>query len=68
MDKQNDLKVHENAKGEVVVNHKEVIISSEDIILQQLHAGNKERKTAQTYMNERSSRSHTIFRIVFFFF
>lgn len=59
-----DLKIQEKSRGEVTVNHREVIVSNEAIIMQQLQAGNKERKTGGTNMNERSSRSHTIFRIV----
>lgn len=59
-----DLKIQERLRGEVTVNHREVVVIDEASIMQQLHLGNKERKTAATKMNERSSRSHTIFRIV----
>lgn len=65
LDKTNvDLKIQENARCEVTVNHREVIVSSEENIMSQLQIGNKQRKVACTAMNDRSSRSHTIFRLV----
>jgi len=62
--KNQDLKIHESGNGIVNVNCKESIVTSEDDLLRQLYMGNKERVVGETNMNERSSRSHAIFRIV----
>lgn len=59
-----DLKIVERTRGEVTVVCKECIVRNEQIVMECIQQGNKERKTASTKMNERSSRSHTIFRIV----
>lgn len=40
------------------------MVSNEASIMELLQRGSKERKTGGTKMNERSSRSHTIFRLV----
>lgn len=56
-------KIHEQVAGEVVVNQREIMATSEDQILQNYEKGNLMRRTGETNMNERSSRSHTIFRI-----
>lgn len=56
-------KIHETQQGDVNVNQREVVINSEEQILQHYDVGNKSRRTGETNMNERSSRSHTIFRI-----
>lgn len=64
--KNQDLKIHES-NGMVHVNCEECIITSEEDLLQFLCMGNKERTVAETQMNERSSRSHAIFRIVSLF-
>lgn len=61
--KNQDLKIQE-CNGMVNVNSKECIITSEESLLQFLCMGNKERTVGETNMNERSSRSHAIFRIV----
>lgn len=61
--KNQDLKIHES-NGMVHVNCEECIITSEEDLLQFLCMGNKERTVGETNMNERSSRSHAIFRIV----
>ncbi|KRF81094.1 uncharacterized protein [Drosophila virilis] len=61
--KNQDLKIHES-NGMVHVNCEECIITSEEDLLQFLCMGNKERTVAETQMNERSSRSHAIFRII----
>ncbi|KAH8377663.1 hypothetical protein KR093_006556 [Drosophila rubida] len=58
-----DLKIYES-NGMVNVNCEECIITSEDDLLQFLCVGNKERTVGETNMNERSSRSHAIFRII----
>lgn len=65
LDKKNqDLKIHEVGNGMVNVNCEECIITCEDDLLRLLSMGNKERTVGETNMNERSSRSHAIFRIV----
>lgn len=61
--KNQDLKIFES-NGMVNVNCEECIITSEESLLQFLSMGNKERTVGETNMNERSSRSHAIFRIV----
>ncbi|XP_017110307.1 kinesin-like protein KIN-7O isoform X2 [Drosophila elegans] len=62
--KNQDLKIHESGNGMVNVNCEECIITSEDDLLRLLCMGNKERTVGETNMNERSSRSHAIFRII----
>lgn len=56
-------KLQETGPGEVLVNQTEIIASTEDEILNSYEKGNKSRRVGETNMNERSSRSHTIFRI-----
>uniref|UniRef100_A0A182WC17 Kinesin motor domain-containing protein n=1 Tax=Anopheles minimus TaxID=112268 RepID=A0A182WC17_9DIPT len=58
-----NLKIVESQFGEVSVNSKEYITNCAETIIQHVEAGNKARKIGETNMNERSSRSHTIFRI-----
>ncbi|KAJ1991857.1 hypothetical protein GGI25_003217 [Coemansia spiralis] len=60
-----NLKIHENAKHEIFVGDlsEHIVFNAqqvEDILLK----GDRNRHIAGTNMNERSSRSHTIFRIV----
>ncbi|XP_041449882.1 centromere-associated protein E isoform X2 [Drosophila obscura] len=62
--KNQDLKIHEAGNGIVNVNCEECIITSEADLLRFLCMGNKERTVGETNMNERSSRSHAIFRII----
>ncbi|GBP09319.1 Kinesin-like protein KIN-7N [Eumeta japonica] len=62
--KNQDLKIHETSTGIVSVNCEEMIIRSEDDLLNHLEKGGKERTVGETNMNERSSRSHAIFRII----
>ncbi|XP_026834874.1 kinesin-like protein KIN-7O isoform X2 [Drosophila erecta] len=62
--KNQDLKIHESGNGIVNVNCEECIITSEGDLLRLLCMGNKERTVGETNMNERSSRSHAIFRII----
>lgn len=65
LDKKNlDLKIHETGNGLITVNCEERIITSEEDLLYYLTQGSKERTVGETNMNERSSRSHAIFRIV----
>uniref|UniRef100_A0A4Y0B5U8 Kinesin motor domain-containing protein n=2 Tax=Anopheles funestus TaxID=62324 RepID=A0A4Y0B5U8_ANOFN len=58
-----NLKIVENQCGDVSVNSKECITNCAEQIIQHVEDGNKARKIGETNMNERSSRSHTIFRI-----
>lgn len=64
LDKRNELKIQETGNGDTSVNSVEKIVNSEQMILDLLSQGNKERKVAETKMNVHSSRSHTIFSIV----
>nr|CRK86360.1 CLUMA_CG000131, isoform A [Clunio marinus] len=65
LDKKPEItKVQESSNGELQVKQREIIAVSEEQILQNYEAGNQARRTGETSMNERSSRSHTIFRIV----
>ncbi|XP_053674736.1 centromere-associated protein E-like [Anopheles nili] len=59
-----NLKIVENQCGDVSVNLKEILTNCPEQIIQLVDAGNKARKIGETNMNERSSRSHTIFRII----
>ncbi|XP_029734785.2 uncharacterized protein LOC109400725 [Aedes albopictus] len=64
LDKSNTtLKIFENQNGDVSLNYKEFITNCSEQIMQYLEEGNKLRRIGDTNMNERSSRSHTIFRI-----
>ena len=59
------LKVQELAEGHVIVqNLSETNVNTTDAVLKLMQQGNKQRKVGGTSMNERSSRSHTIFRII----
>jgi centromeric protein E len=59
-----DLKIHEDPElGVVRVQSEEVIVTDFESLLSVLINGEKSRTVASTFMNERSSRSHTIFRI-----
>jgi len=57
------LTILEDKRRGVFVNSNETIITSMNSLLSVLFAGEKNRSVAATGMNERSSRSHTIFRI-----
>ncbi|KAJ2721259.1 hypothetical protein GGI07_004092 [Coemansia sp. Benny D115] len=60
-----NLKIHENAKREIFVGDlSEHIVFNADQVEEILQKGDNNRHIAGTNMNERSSRSHTIFRIV----
>lgn len=62
--KNNELKIREDVMGNVRVGAKEMIASGLGGVMEIMKEGNKYRKVGSTKMNERSSRSHTIFRIV----
>jgi len=57
------LEIREDKVSGVFVNSNETIITSMDSLMSALFAGEKNRTFAATAINERSSRSHTIFRI-----
>ncbi|KAJ2716396.1 hypothetical protein H4R19_000676 [Coemansia spiralis] len=60
-----NLKIHENAKREIFVGDlSEHIVFNPDQVEEILLKGDRNRHIAGTNMNERSSRSHTIFRMV----
>ncbi|XP_077280881.1 uncharacterized protein LOC143907787 [Temnothorax americanus] len=58
-----DLKIHEDLNGQVFVKSKEEVTNCPENVLTIMNKGNKNRRIGETNMNERSSRSHTIFRI-----
>lgn len=59
------LKVHEDPhKGVFVGGAREEIVTSMDEVLSLIERGNQQRHIGETNMNEHSSRSHTIFRMV----
>lgn len=60
-----DLKLRDDVSGLVrVLGCNEELVSSAEDVLNCLEKGNENRKANQTDMNEKSSRSHAIFRIV----
>ena len=59
----NALQIREDPVRGVYVDSCEVMATDFDTLLGTLFAGEKKRSVAATGMNERSSRSHTIFRI-----
>jgi centromeric protein E len=59
------LKVQELAEGHVVVHNLiETNVTTPDAVIKLMQQGNKQRKVGGTSMNERSSRSHAVFRII----
>ncbi|XP_076243919.1 uncharacterized protein LOC143185079 [Calliopsis andreniformis] len=58
-----DLKLKEDSSGQVILQCKEEITNCPENVLSIMKKGDKNRRTGETNMNERSSRSHTIFRI-----
>ncbi|KAJ2736374.1 hypothetical protein IW152_000934 [Coemansia sp. BCRC 34962] len=60
-----NLKIHENTKREIYVgNLTQHVVSNADEVEYILRKGDSNRQVAGTNMNERSSRSHTIFSII----
>eukprot|EP00814_Leptocylindrus_danicus_P006856 CAMPEP_0116014920 /NCGR_PEP_ID=MMETSP0321-20121206/6536_1 /TAXON_ID=163516 /ORGANISM="Leptocylindrus danicus var. danicus, Strain B650" /LENGTH=842 /DNA_ID=CAMNT_0003484607 /DNA_START=53 /DNA_END=2578 /DNA_ORIENTATION=- len=57
------LQIREDPRRGVFVDANETIVTNYESLLDALFAGEKNRQVASTGMNERSSRSHTIFRI-----
>ncbi|KAF0720081.1 Aste57867_581 [Aphanomyces stellatus] len=63
-EKTQNLKIREDPKKGIYLESQEVIITDYDSILRLVEQGEQRRAVGQTSMNERSSRSHSIFRIV----
>ncbi|RLN31396.1 hypothetical protein BBI17_008283 [Phytophthora kernoviae] len=59
-----NLKLREDPRKGVYVECKEEIITNYENIVTLLQTGNQHRTVGQTAMNDRSSRSHSVFRIV----
>jgi centromeric protein E len=57
------LRLHEHPEQGFYVKATEVMVSSEDEMMQLMDSGEAHRHVGQTNMNEKSSRSHTLFRI-----
>ncbi|CAH2017688.1 unnamed protein product, partial [Acanthoscelides obtectus] len=65
LDKSNQgLTIREDIKGNVLLDAREAVVDNVDKVMENMMQGNKIRRVAATRMNERSSRSHTIFRII----
>ncbi|XP_075213019.1 uncharacterized protein LOC142319526 [Lycorma delicatula] len=62
--KKKNLKLHEDSNGQVVVDVEERVCRSSQEVMEEKYKGDKNRRIGETNMNERSSRSHTIFRII----
>nr|CAH7716303.1 unnamed protein product [Callosobruchus chinensis] len=56
--------IREDPKGNMLLNVREAVVSSISDVLEKMQEGNKLRRIGVTSMNQRSSRSHTIFRII----
>lgn len=59
-----EVKIRDTALGDVRVSCFEYVVNSPEHIINYMLKGNATRRMAETNMNERSSRSHTIFRIM----
>ncbi|XP_039297338.1 centromere-associated protein E [Nilaparvata lugens] len=60
-----NLKIQEDCNGHVVVSDvEERVCKNSTEVLEEKMKGDKNRRIGETNMNERSSRSHTIFRII----
>lgn len=62
-DEKTEVKI-QDIGGEIVVKHHRRIVNSVNGVKQVMLEGNRARKFGETNMNQQSSRSHTIFRIV----
>lgn len=58
-----DLKIKEDIQGNIIVDCLAPVAESAKEVLRVMKQGDKARRVGDTNMNERSSRSHTIFRI-----
>lgn len=64
-DRKKNLKLSDDAAGVVTIEGlREVIIHSPEDVFKAMDKGEKLRHVGETNMNERSSRSHTIFRLI----
>ena len=63
LNKNRTLQIRKDPRRGVFVQSKEELVTDFKGLLEVLFAGEKSRAFASTAMNERSSRSHTIFRI-----
>ncbi|CAH2019388.1 unnamed protein product [Acanthoscelides obtectus] len=64
LDKSNQgLTIREDIKGMCCFDAREAVVDNVDKVMENMMQGNKIRRVAATRMNERSSRSHTIFRL-----
>lgn len=57
-------KCNTNSLGEACLDQQEFVVKSPEDIFEKLEQGNAMRTVGETYMNESSSRSHAIFRII----
>ena len=64
LDTDSKPKIREDATKGVFLDCKEEIITSMQVLLDCKHQGERNRSVGVTNMNEQSSRSHTIFRVV----
>jgi centromeric protein E len=60
----NDLKVYETQEGNISTDCSLEMVNCAEQMVHLLNQGNKNKSIGETQMNDRSSRSHTIFRIV----
>lgn len=58
------VKCRENLQNEVIVDQTEIVVMRPGDILEKFDQGNKNRRVEETNMNDQSSRSHALFRIV----
>ena len=63
-DHHQNLKIREDPTRGIYIECQEEIITDFDSIMTLLHLGEKRRHVGMTAMNEQSSRSHSIFRLV----
>lgn len=59
-----NLKIHEDLNRRVYVDAREQVVGSVDEVMQMISDGESVRAVGETQMNERSSRSHTIFTLL----
>nr|CAI5854236.1 unnamed protein product [Callosobruchus analis] len=65
LDKSNQaISIREDTKGNMLLNAREAVVLNAAEVMEKMKEGNKVRRIGATCMNERSSRSHTIFRII----
>ncbi|TNJ29669.1 Kinesin-7 [Giardia muris] len=58
------IQVRETKDGFLITGAREIVVHSLDEVLQYIRFGNKKREVASTELNEVSSRSHAIFRLI----